>query len=273
MDLTTNIIIFVISLAILIKSADYFIDSAEKIGKWMKIPPFIIGLTIVALGTSLPELITCLIAINQHSTEIVLGNVIGSNIANVLLIMGVCGLFTKSMKIKWDIFANDLPMFFASGLLLFFVCWPITASGGGEKVEQLMDPFRVIEKQDETIRIWNTQDIQCRHILKGHFSRVNRVCYSPDGKFIASASNDNTVRIWNTQNGKCLHILKGHSSWVNRVCYSPDGKFIASASGEILGLGDDNTVRIWDTQNGQCIHILEGQTTVAVIRQKYQKLE
>ena len=55
MSLLMSIVVFAVSLTVLVKSSDYFVDSAEAIGKWLKIPSFIIGLTIVAIGTSLPE--------------------------------------------------------------------------------------------------------------------------------------------------------------------------------------------------------------------------
>ena len=75
------IAVFVLSLSVLIKASDYFTSSAEKIGVFFGIPAFIIGATIVAFGTSLPELVTSLAAVFRNSSEIVAGNVIGSNIA------------------------------------------------------------------------------------------------------------------------------------------------------------------------------------------------
>ena len=111
----------VVALFVLIKSSDIFIDNAEELGEWFSIPPFVIGVTIVALGTSLPELITSIIAVYENSSEIVLGGVFGSNIANILLILGVASLFATNMNISWNIFYSDLPIFFVSGGLLCFV--------------------------------------------------------------------------------------------------------------------------------------------------------
>lgn len=128
MDLLIQCAIFACALFILVKSADYFIEAAENLGKWAGIPTFVIGVTIVALGTSFPELITALIAVYQGSSEIVLGNVVGSNVANILLILGTSALFVRSMNIKWNVFYSDLPMFFASGILLYLVAIPINTS-------------------------------------------------------------------------------------------------------------------------------------------------
>ncbi len=110
-------IIFVTSLAVLIKSADYFIDAAEGISLILGISPFIIGVTIVALGTSLPELVTSMIATLKGQTEFVTGNAFGSNVANILLVLGFISLFITKMKVKWDLIKIDLPLLFGTMLL------------------------------------------------------------------------------------------------------------------------------------------------------------
>ena len=66
--------------------------------------------------------------------------------------------------------------------------------------------------------------------LSGHLGSVESVCFSPDGKFIASGSNDNTIKIWNLKEQKEMFTLSGHSGSVESVCFSPDGKLIASGS-------------------------------------------
>jgi len=116
--LTIWIPVFIISLAILVKAADYFIDSAEKIGSALKVNPFIIGVTIVALGTSLPELITSLIAVFKDSTEIVIGNVVGSNIANFGLVMAFVAIVSKKINLKFDVLIVEIPFFLASAFLV-----------------------------------------------------------------------------------------------------------------------------------------------------------
>jgi len=87
--------------------ADYLIDSSKKIAEKFKISKIIIGISIVAIGTSLPELIVSIIAMFQEKPGIVLGNVIGSNIANIGLILGICSiispLYYSFSKLKGDL--------------------------------------------------------------------------------------------------------------------------------------------------------------------------
>lgn len=114
--------IFVFTLTTLIIAADFFIKSSEKIGIGLGIPPFIIGLTLIAVGTSLPELVTSIIAILDHSpgsSKIVLGNVIGSNITNLCLILGIIGVIGKKIQLQFNLLKVDLPMLIGATLLLY----------------------------------------------------------------------------------------------------------------------------------------------------------
>ena len=112
-------VIFVVSLAVLVKSSDWFTDAASKIGLLLGLPPFIIGVTIVSIGTSLPELISSLVAVYQGSSEIVFGNVVGSNIANIFLIIGIASVISKKLDISYELIHVDLPLFVGSAFLLF----------------------------------------------------------------------------------------------------------------------------------------------------------
>ena len=89
MDLLLWSTIFIVALGLLIKSSDYFIDASQEIGVYFKLSPVVIGTLILALGTSLPELVTSVLSVFKNESEIVLGNVIGSNIANTCLIFGI----------------------------------------------------------------------------------------------------------------------------------------------------------------------------------------
>ncbi|MBU1032484.1 MAG: calcium/sodium antiporter [Patescibacteria group bacterium] len=115
--------IFILSLLVLIRSANYFTDAAIKIGLYLGIPSFIVGVTIIAVGTSLPELISSIIAVVSESSEIVVGNVVGSNITNIFLILGITALIGKKLKISHELIRIDLPLFIASSFLLAITIW------------------------------------------------------------------------------------------------------------------------------------------------------
>jgi cation:H+ antiporter len=127
-------LVFVVSLAFLVKGADWFVESAEKIGLALKISPFVIGVTVVALGTSFPELASSLAAVLKEAviangaeidpTEIVAANVIGSNIANILLIIGLAAVATKSfLAVKRSLIDIDLPLLASVTVLFGFIIW------------------------------------------------------------------------------------------------------------------------------------------------------
>lgn len=81
-------VIFFIAVAGLLTAANFFTQSAEKIGHWLKLPPFVIGIFIIGIGTSLPELVSGILAVIQGNSEILPGNVVGASISNLLLVTG-----------------------------------------------------------------------------------------------------------------------------------------------------------------------------------------
>lgn len=114
MDTMLWIGVFFSSLFLLIKSANYFTIYSEKIGLLLGLSSFIIGATIVSIGTSLPELMSSLFAIQAGETNFVVDNIIGTNISNALLILGISGIATKTLKFNTSLIDVDLPFFFIS---------------------------------------------------------------------------------------------------------------------------------------------------------------
>lgn len=124
-ELTIQILFFAVSLFVLIKSADYLVKYSEKLGMSLGVPQFIIGITLISAGTSLPELATSIFSVLKGEPEVVAGNVIGSNIANILLVVGITTVIVKKVEIKRSLIRIDLPLLVASGAILV-----LTASDG-----------------------------------------------------------------------------------------------------------------------------------------------
>ncbi|MEM9983693.1 MAG: calcium/sodium antiporter, partial [Bacteroidota bacterium] len=120
-DLLLWSIVFFVSLTALIISADFFIKASERIGLALGIPPFVIGVTLVAVGTSLPELITSIVAVTDRSSEIVVGNVVGSNITNMGLVLGLVAILAKKIKLQFDVTKVDLPLMLGATFLIYVV--------------------------------------------------------------------------------------------------------------------------------------------------------
>lgn len=113
-------LLLVVGLVCLILGSNLFVDNASYIASTLGVSDAVIGLTIVAGGTSLPELATSMVSAKKGNSDIAIGNVIGSNVFNILMIIGVTGL-VKPMHIK-GITSLDLIVMLASMLLLWFFC-------------------------------------------------------------------------------------------------------------------------------------------------------
>lgn len=113
-------LLLVVGLVCLILGSNLFVDNASFIASTLGVSDAVIGLTIVAGGTSLPELATSMVSAKKGNSDIAIGNVIGSNVFNILMIIGVTGL-VKPMHIK-GITSLDLIVMLASILLLWFFC-------------------------------------------------------------------------------------------------------------------------------------------------------
>ncbi|MCR5203341.1 MAG: calcium/sodium antiporter [Lachnospiraceae bacterium] len=87
-------LLLVVGFVLLVKGADFFVDGSSGVAKLFKVPTFIIGMTIVAMGTSLPETSVSITAAVNHNTGVALGNAVGSNIFNLMIVLGFCALFT-----------------------------------------------------------------------------------------------------------------------------------------------------------------------------------
>ncbi len=100
-------IIFIVSMAALIKGADFIIKESERIALHFGISEFVIGATLIALGTSLPEMAASIVASYHHKSDLAVSNVIGSVILNIAMVLGIVFLIAKEIYPRRDIFSKD----------------------------------------------------------------------------------------------------------------------------------------------------------------------
>ena len=117
MGIFLNIVLVLVGFVLLIKGADFFVDGAASLAKKLKIPSLVIGLTIVAMGTSAPELAVSVSSSVTGANSMAVGNVVGSNLFNLLVVLGVCAAITPVMVSK-DVIRRDFPV--SIGVMVVF---------------------------------------------------------------------------------------------------------------------------------------------------------
>ena len=114
--------LILIGIAMLFGGGDLLITGSIRIARHFKISPFVIGATIIGFGTSAPELAVSIIASLQDSSEVALGNAIGSNIANICLVLGVTSLF-GTMAVSKSTFRTETPPLIIATIIMVFFAW------------------------------------------------------------------------------------------------------------------------------------------------------
>jgi len=114
-------ILIVIGFFLLIKGADYLVDGSVGIAKKFNIPEIVIGLTIVSIGTSMPELIVSITSAMEGFSDMAIGNVVGSNIANLLLILGVAAIL-QPVLLKRETRLIEVPLCLAISVIFYYIC-------------------------------------------------------------------------------------------------------------------------------------------------------
>ena len=109
MLLLKSIIILIVGFVLLIKGADFFVEGSSAVAKRLRIPSMIIGMTIVAMGTSLPECAVSVTASLANNNSLAVSNVIGSNIFNLMVVCGACALFSP-LTIRQDTLKKEFPL-------------------------------------------------------------------------------------------------------------------------------------------------------------------
>ena len=116
--LVLNFVLLLVGFAALIKGADFFVDGSSSLARTFRVPGVIIGLTVVALGTSAPELAVSTSAALSGSNEIALSNVVGSNLFNTLMVLGICALI-RPVPVEKGIIKRDFPLSIAASIAVF----------------------------------------------------------------------------------------------------------------------------------------------------------
>lgn len=117
MNVLLQLLFLVVGFVMLVKGADWFVEGAGKLAEKFGIPQLVIGLTIVAMGTSLPEAAVSASAALKGSAEITIGNVLGSNIMNILLILGITSVISP-LTVQASTVRHEIPMVIGASVLL-----------------------------------------------------------------------------------------------------------------------------------------------------------
>ncbi|MBQ9361912.1 MAG: calcium/sodium antiporter [Bacteroidaceae bacterium] len=126
-----DILSFAVGLALIVKGADWLTDGAADVAHRMHIPTLVIGLTVVAVGTSAPEFVVSLMGALRHSPDIAIGNVVGSNIFNIFGIIGCTALVSPIVMTRSNVM-RDLPIMVLSQVVLFIMLLDVALAGAQE---------------------------------------------------------------------------------------------------------------------------------------------
>lgn len=111
------IVFLVLGFWLLMKGADFFVEGSSSVAKRLKVPPIIVGMTVVAMGTSLPETAVSMTAALEGNNELAVSNVVGSNIFNLMVVIGICAIFSV-VHVNKDTIVRDIPFSVFCAVLL-----------------------------------------------------------------------------------------------------------------------------------------------------------
>ncbi|WP_226669876.1 calcium/sodium antiporter [Metabacillus litoralis] len=133
-------LLLIVGLALLIKGADYFVEGASSIARSLNVSPLLIGLTIVAFGTSSPEATVSIIAALEGNAGVALGNVVGSNIFNITLVVGITALLNP-LKVESETIRKEIPYTLLASTVLFVLISDMTLQSLNENFITRSDGF------------------------------------------------------------------------------------------------------------------------------------
>lgn len=164
MSIATDIVLFIVGLVALYFGGESLVRGASRLARILGINPIVIGLTVVAFGTSAPEFVVCLLAAFKGSSDIVLGNIVGSNISNIGLILGISALMSP-IFIQIKLVKVEVPIMIVISFVLYALAWnlgigriegallfsSLIAFGIYSYYSALREPYQVEEEYEEFI--------------------------------------------------------------------------------------------------------------------------
>lgn len=136
MSLGKSLMWLIVGLLLLMASSQLLVWGAVEIAKFFGVSDLVIGLTIVAVGTSLPELASSIAAAKKGEVDLALGNIIGSNLFNTLAVVGIAGAI-KPMEVGSEVFSRDIVIMSGLTVLLFFMCFNPRCTPNGGRINRL----------------------------------------------------------------------------------------------------------------------------------------
>lgn len=123
-------VLLIVGFALLIKGADYFVEGASNLAQQFRVPPLLVGLTIVAFGTSSPEATVSIIAALEGSSDVALGNIIGSNIFNITLVVGITAMINP-LSVETATIRKEIPFTLLASVALWVLISDVALQGLG----------------------------------------------------------------------------------------------------------------------------------------------
>jgi len=200
-----SILLIALGFVLLIKGADYLVDGASNIAKKFHIPEIIIGLTIISIGTSMPELFVSITSAIDGFPDMAMGNVIGSNIVNMFFILGLSAI-VKSIPFKRETRLIEIPLCFIISIIFFIICFmgqDVSRLDAGILVALfvafIIYTIIMAKKGEEFDKEDNTEEVKEEEINKGKYSTLKDICFIILGvaalKFGGDFVVDNAVKV------------------------------------------------------------------------------
>lgn len=199
-----SIILIALGFVLLIKGADFLVDGASNIAKKFHIPEIIIGLTIISIGTSMPELFVSITSAIDGFPDMAMGNVIGSNIANLFLILGLSAI-VKSIPFKKETRLIEIPLCFFISVIFFAICFigqDVSRIDAGILIALFIAFIIytiVMAKKGEEFDKEDNKEVEEEETNKGKWSTLKDICFIILGvvalKFGGDLAVDNAVKV------------------------------------------------------------------------------